>query len=311
MDTPFFSIITPSFERAAMISEAVDSVLAQGYPDFEHIIVDGASKDDTLVILARYPHLRIISEPDCGMYDAINKGLHLARGEIIGLLNTDDLYAVGCFNAVAEVFQQNPEAMAVVGGVSTFTDRLKVRIKLSDIPPIEADELWYRLIQGHPVTNAWFFRREVFERVGYFDDHYRYAADRFFLIRTALDGNIRPVPIHKVLYHYRQHKGSVTFSALDSRMPESGNIRMKVLQEDVKALDEFLARPVLPGEVRRRMRREHSERCYRLTVTGLYHHHWRLALISSWQGLRRNFLWPLIFSEMAIHRLQKEVRGHD
>ena len=161
------------------------------------------------------------------------------------------------------------------------------------------------------MTNAWFFRPLVFQRIGYFDDHYHYAADRYFLIRAALDGDVCPVPIHQVLYHYRQHSGSATISALDSRTHEYGNTRMEVLQEDLGAQEEFLARTELPGEVRRRMRREHAERCYRLAATALYHHRWRLAIATAWRGWRKNFLWPLIFSEMAFRRLQKEANGHD
>ena len=73
------SIITPSFNRCGMITQAIESVLAQNYPHFEHIIVDGGSTDGTLDILSKYSHLKIISEPDKGMYDALNKGLNIAR----------------------------------------------------------------------------------------------------------------------------------------------------------------------------------------------------------------------------------------
>jgi glycosyltransferase involved in cell wall biosynthesis len=305
------SIITPCLNRAAFLRAAVESVLAQNYPNFEHIIMDAGSTDGTLDILRTYPHLRVVSEPDKGMYDGINKGLRLARGEIIGLLNTDDVYAEGCFAAVSAAFEQHPQELAVVGGITTFSEGPDGPVQINSAPAIEAEELWYRLIQGHPVTNAWFFRPAVFQRVGTFDERYRYAADRYFLIRVALDGNIRPLPIRQVLYHYCQHSGSATMSDLDSRMPAYGNMRMRVLKEDVEALEEFLARDVLPDEVRRRMRREHAERCYRLAATALYHHRWRLAFASAWRGWRRNLLWPLIFIEMAYQRLRKEASGHE
>lgn len=311
MTRPLISIITPCLNRSDFIGEAVESVLAQNYPNFEHIVMDAGSTDGTLDVLRSYPHLHVHSEPDRGMYDGINKGLRLARGEILGLLNSDDLYAEGCFDAVAAAFDQHLDALAVVGGITTFSDGPGGKAQLNIVPPIEANELWYRLIQGHPVTNAWFFRPLVFQRIGYFDDHYHYAADRYFLIRAALDGDVCPVPIHQVLYHYRQHSGSATISALDSRTHEYGNTRMEVLQEDLGAQEEFLARTELPGEVRRRMRREHAERCYRLAATALYHHRWRLAFATAWRGWRKNFLWPLIFSEMAFRRLQKEANGHD
>ncbi len=82
-----------------MIGQAVGSVIKQNYFPVEHIIVDGGSTDGTLDLLAQFPHLKVVSGPDNGMYDALNKGLKLAHGEIIGFLNTDDLYAPGALEA--------------------------------------------------------------------------------------------------------------------------------------------------------------------------------------------------------------------
>jgi glycosyltransferase involved in cell wall biosynthesis len=310
MTQPLISIITPCLNRAGLVRQAVESVLAQGYPEVEHIVMDAGSTDGTLQVLRAYPHLRLFSEPDKGMYDGINKGLRLAHGQIVGLLNTDDLYAPGCFEAVAAAFDRHPEALAVVGGVSTFVDGPNGPVTVNTVPPIEPDELWYRLIQGHPVTNAWFFRPAVFEKVGYFDDRSLYSSDRYFLIRLALDGGVRPVPIRQTLYHYRQHSGSATISTIDSRSPKYGRLRMKFLQEDVDALEEFLRRPDLPGEVRRRMRREHGERCYRLSATAFYHRRWRVAFEAARRGWAGNALWPLLFVEMAARRVLKGGAAH-
>jgi Glycosyl transferase family 2 len=307
---PLISIITPCLNRAQFIREAIQSVSDQTYPDVEHIVVDGVSTDGTLDILREYPHLRVISEPDNGMYDAINKGIRIARGDIVGLLNTDDLYVPGCFETVAEAFSKAPDVLAVVGGIATFEDRNDVREFVNHFPCIAADELWYRLIQGHPVTNAWFFRRELFEKVGYFDTTFRYSADRYFLVKIALDGKVRPVPVHKELYYYRQHSGSVTMHALDSRTPQYGLLRTKVLLEDIIALEGFLDRPVLPGEVRERMLREHGERCYRLAATALYHRRWRQGSLAIQRGWRRNIWWPLISLEMVYKRIRWGFTGH-
>jgi hypothetical protein len=254
----------------------------------------------------------VVSEPDEGMYNAINKGLRLAKGQIIGLLNTDDLYASGSFEVVAQTFGQNPKALAVVGGITTFHEANAHRENINTVPAIGPDELWVRLIQGHPVTNAWFFRREVFERLGGFDERLRWSADRFFLIHIALDGDLRPLPISRVLYKYRQHSGSVTITDLDSRDPGYGFTRMEVLQEDILALHEFLRRETLPTEVQRRMRREHGERCYRLAVTSAYHRKYKIALKAVWQGFQHDLFWLLVFFQMAVQRLRKELPGqHD
>lgn len=310
MDSPLISIITPCLNRAAFIREAVESVLAQNYPNFEHIVMDGGSTDGTLDILRAYPHLRVVSEPDRGMYDGINKGLRLACGEIIGLLNTDDLYAEGCFDTVAAAFDQNPEALAVVGGISTFTEGPDGPVTIETVPTIESDEFWVRLTRGHPVTNAWFFRPAVFERVGYFDDRHLYSSDRYFLIRAALDGDVRPIPIHRILYHYRQHSGSATISTVDSRASDYGRIRMKFLKEDVDLIEELLDRPDLPKMIRRLEHAEHGLRCYRLTATALYHRKWQMTFDTILRGWRRNVFWPLFFVWLAFGRLWKEMAGH-
>ena len=161
---PLISIITPSLNRAQYIREAIQSVLDQNYPNVEHIIIDAASTDGTMEILREYSHLRVVSEPDQGMYDAINKGIRMAQGEIIGLLNTDDLYALGCFETASNAFRRNPESQAVVGGIATLKTGMAFREFISHFPAIAPDELWYRLIQGHPVTNAWFFEGDYLIR---------------------------------------------------------------------------------------------------------------------------------------------------
>jgi glycosyltransferase involved in cell wall biosynthesis len=297
--------------RAALIREAIESVLAQGYSHVEHILMDGGSTDGTLDVLRGYPHLRLVSQADRGMYDAINRGLKLARGEVIGLLNADDLYAPGSLQVVADVFDAHPEALAVVGGASTFQQGPRGREIVRTETAIEPDELWLRLIRGAPVTNAWFYRPAAIAAVGNFDDRFRYSSDRYFLIRLALDGGVRPVPIRRVLYHYRQHAGSATISTSDSRSPEYGSLRMKVLQEDVEIYEEILRRPDLPGHIRHLALAEHGLRCYRLSATALYHRQVGLALRVARRAWRRNAFWPLIFIGYAFERLGKAWSGRE
>lgn len=311
MNQPLISIVTPCLNRVDFIREAVESVLAQNYPSFEHIITDAGSTDGTLDVLRSYPHLRWISEPDRGIFDGLNKALRMVRGDIVGWLNTDDILDKDCFAAVLQAFEQNPDALAVVGGVTIFYDDETGRHTFSSTPTIEPDELWYRLIEGHPVTNGWFFRRQVLDRGGYYDDRRRYANDRYYLIHVALDCGVRPVPIHQALYHYRQHSGSGTMSNRDSRAREYGLLRMKMMREDALYLEEFLDRPVLPPEVRRRMRREHGARCYRLAATGLYHRQGGDVAWAVSHGWRRNPLWPLVFIRMGLGRIWKGLTGRE
>lgn len=105
------SIITPSYNSGASIEKAIESVLAQGSIDYEHIIVDGGSTDQTLEVIRRYPHLRVISEPDRGQVHAMNKGFAMAKGEIIGYLNADDHYNQGAFSAVLPHFSNNEKVV--------------------------------------------------------------------------------------------------------------------------------------------------------------------------------------------------------
>ena len=98
------SIVTPTLNRAHFLAQAIDSVLAQNDSDVEHIVVDGISTDGTVELLARYPHLRVIREPDTGLYDALNKGLRAATGDMIGWLNSDDLFAPDAFRCTSTMF---------------------------------------------------------------------------------------------------------------------------------------------------------------------------------------------------------------
>jgi glycosyltransferase involved in cell wall biosynthesis len=305
MNHSLISIITPSFNRAAMIADAVESVLAQAYPNFEHIIVDGASTDGTLDVLNKYPHLRLLSEPDRGMYDAINKGLALARGNIVAWLNTDDIYPSGTFAAVADAFAAHPDALAISGAAETFADSADGPHILKTDQAMDDSDFWRRIVEA-PVPNGWFFKKSLFEKIGNFDPCYRFVADREFLIRVALAG-IRPVAVARTLYRYRLHEGSATFHAEDSRHPVYGPRRMEVNREDLRMVESFLVRSDLPRQVRGVMVRAHSEYAYRLAATALYHRRWDLVREGVRAGLRRDPLFPLAFARFALRRTFKRT----
>jgi glycosyltransferase involved in cell wall biosynthesis len=309
MSGPLISVITPCLNRAQFIREAIRSVMDQNYPDIEHIVVDAVSTDGTLAILNEYPNLRVVSEPDEGMYDAINKGIRMAQGEIIGLLNTDDAYASGCFDAVAEVFEKNPEAQAIVGSATTLDERGKLLANAMPRPTILPKDLWQRVVLGTPVTNAWFFRRDVFEKIGLFDTSYRYVADRDFLIRAVLAG-IRPRPIEQPLYCYRSHSGSVTINPLDSRIPERGEQRIKKIWEDIRMYENYLRKNDLPAEVRVYTLKAHDIHCYKLSATAFYHLQWKQAFSAVWHGCCYNSFWPFMFFILLAKRIQKEIGFH-
>jgi len=210
---PTFSIVTPCLNRADLIAEAVESVQAQDGVTVEHIVIDGGSTDGTLEVLARYPHLRVLSGADHGVYDAINRGLSIACGPILGHLNSDDVLLPGALAAVARVLAAEPDADAACGGavvtvlgpdgrsrdLCRYDDPAMKRLRPAD------------LCRGVPIINARFFRRRLYDRVGGYDPSYRYAGDREFLLRAWTAG-MTTAPVPEPVYAYRQHAGSLTIA---------------------------------------------------------------------------------------------------
>ena len=211
-----FSIVTPCLNRAATIGDAIRSVTAQGWPAVEHIVVDGCSTDATPEILAGFPHLTVVRERDRNLYDAIDKGLARAGGDVVGLLNSDDLYAPGSFAAAAAAFA-DPAVEMVIGAAEFFavqdgaetTQRLLRGARA--VAPSEAN-----VIGNVTVMNAGFYRRGLLGRVGGFDIRFPLAADKDWWMRLALAAP-RCVVIPEVVIRYRAHAGSLTFAAGDTR----------------------------------------------------------------------------------------------
>ena len=116
------SIVTPSFNQGQFLESTILSVLDQDYPDLEYIIIDGGSTDNSLEVIRKYTD-RIsywVSEPDEGQSHAINKGWSMATGDIIAWINADDVYCPGAFSLVAKAFENNPDAVMVIGSGSSY-----------------------------------------------------------------------------------------------------------------------------------------------------------------------------------------------
>jgi len=185
------SIITVAYNSAATIAATLKSVAAQTHDAVEHIVVDGASKDDTLAVVREHGRhvAQVQSEPDRGIYDAMNKGVQLATGEIVGFLNADDHYAHE--RVLAEVAQAfgDPRVEAVMGDVGFFRperpDRLTRRYRSKKFEPARLAWGW---MPPHP---ALFVRREIFRRVGPFRTDYRIAGDFEWIVRAFGASGIR------------------------------------------------------------------------------------------------------------------------
>ena len=209
------TIITPCLNGADFVRGAIDSVLRQDNGiNIEHIVLDAGSTDDTRNILSEYSSLRIVAEPDKGSHDAMNKGLRMARGGIIGFLNTDDFYQDGAFAAAVREFSREPELdMLCLSHEVCSEDGATLDQGSLKMDGLRLEEL----SMGVPAFNSRFFRRRLFVDVGEFNITYDFAADREFLIRCALSGVIsKTLPLKG--YTYCKHKGSRTLSPCRSAL---------------------------------------------------------------------------------------------
>lgn len=188
------SIITATYNSGATLRSTLESVLSQTFTDFEHLIIDGASKDDTLDIVKEYApryngRLRCISEPDRGIYDAMNKGIKLATGNVVGILNSDDFYTT------KEVLERVAQAMndrdvdAVYGDVHFVRDNDLARcVRYYSSRPFHREWMRMGFMPAHP---SFYCRREVYLRYGGFDLSYKVAADFENLLRLIFVNRIR------------------------------------------------------------------------------------------------------------------------
>jgi glycosyltransferase involved in cell wall biosynthesis len=197
------SIITAVFNRSSTIVKAVKSVQQQTHPEVEHVVIDGASTDGTLQLLHECLHddAILVSELDCGMYDAINKGIVRSSGEIIGLMHSDDVYANKHVLAhVADIFA-DAEIDAVYGDVAFFrpsTPEKLVRRYRSDL--FNPERLAWGWVPAH---TALFLRRRVFEQYGFYKINYKIASDYEFMARIFRSKVIRSKYLPNVLVHMR------------------------------------------------------------------------------------------------------------
>lgn len=177
------SIITPSFNQGKYIEEAIRSIIDQGYSDFEHIIIDGGSKDETIDVLKKFPHLKWVSEKDEGQSDAINKGFRMATGDIIGWLNADDAYTSGTFARVIKEFQ-NKEIDAIYSNVIFTEADGKIRSKLKLHKPVK----WLSLFHCYIPSTTFFFRRTILDAGIYIDKKMHITMDKDFFANIFYNG---------------------------------------------------------------------------------------------------------------------------
>lgn len=197
------SIITAVFNRADTIADAIRSVQDQRHQNVEHIIQDGGSCDGTLDVIRQYrsPSTWVVSEPDAGLYDAINKGISRASGDIIGLMHSDDFFAHnGVLEGVAKAFE-DPKVDGVYGDLDyVLADDCSMVVRHWHSGPYRQELLSRGWMPPHPTL---YLRREVFENWGLYDTSFQIAADYEAMLRYLWRGNIQLAYLAEVLVKMR------------------------------------------------------------------------------------------------------------
>jgi glycosyltransferase involved in cell wall biosynthesis len=216
---PRITVVTASFNQGRFIGRTIESVLAQDYPDVEHIVVDGMSTDETPQILASYPHLRIIREHDNGQAEAINKGMRAASGEILCFLNSDDTLLPGAFERVAR--EIDPErGRHVIMGRCRFTDEEDNYLGIEHPSAFESHRRVLEIWKGYCIPQpAVFWSSEVWQRCGPLAERDHLLLDYDLFCRFSK--NYRFWHIDQPLATYRLHQDSKTSAVDDDQRLEA------------------------------------------------------------------------------------------
>ena len=223
------SILTATYNSEKTLRNTMESLLRQGYRNFEYIIIDGGSKDGTVDVIKEYEpkfegRLKYISEPDNGIYDAMNKGIWMATGDVVGFLNSDDFYtADDALQKIADTFEQN-DIDATYGDIHYVNDDdLAKMVRYYSSAVFKRSFMRFGLMPAHP---SFYCKRAIYEKYGAFDTSYRIAADFENLLRLIF--------IHRIKTHYipkdfvTMRTGGASTAGFDSRK--------KIMREHLRAM---------------------------------------------------------------------------
>jgi glycosyltransferase involved in cell wall biosynthesis len=288
------SIITPTFNAGKTLRETLESVAYQIGDGMEHLLVDAASSDETLAIAAEFPHLRITSERDGGIYDGMNRGARRSLGEWLLFLQGDDWLPEGALAAYRSAIAAHPDAQMICGdceAVRMMEGAWRTVWRVKD--PGKKELSLGNIALGEPMINARLMRRDVFHRLGGFSESYSLASDRDFLLRAAADGMTQVVTA-AVTYRYRWHEGSST-------MNDGNALTERLFRENLAIAGKYLS--LLEGADRRVILAWHD----RLTVQGAMNalECWNAEgiLAMAEAGFRENKLWPVLFAAEVLGAL--------
>jgi glycosyltransferase involved in cell wall biosynthesis len=198
------SIITPTLNSAKFIRDCIESVKNQSYSDIEHIIVDGGSVDSTLEIVKEYEgsyNLRVINQKDNGIYDALNKGIENASGEIIAILHSDDLYQNNeVIEKVVEIFRTQKVDSCYGDLYYVKKDDINKVVRYWKAGGCKKDKFRHGFMPPHP---SFFVKKEVYEKYGLFDTSYKISGDYELMVRFLYKNSISCYYISEVLVKMR------------------------------------------------------------------------------------------------------------
>jgi glycosyltransferase involved in cell wall biosynthesis len=208
------SIITPVYNGDRFIEDCIKVVIEQQCHDVEHLIIDGGSSDRTVEIIKdyadRYPHIRWISEPDQGQSDAMNKGIQIAKGKILAILNVDDYYEPNVLNRVLELFATLPEPSLLVGNCQTW-DHQHQLLGINRPQKLTLTDLLIYDINPHPVNpSAYFYHISLHHKIGLYKVNEEFAMDLDFLLRAVQVAHVKYVD--EIWGNYRYIPGTKTFN---------------------------------------------------------------------------------------------------
>lgn len=249
---PLVSIVTPAYNRQSLVEETILSVVGQDYPHIDYLVLDDGSSDGTLAIIEKHAkHLRYESHANMGEARTVNKGLTMARGEIIAVINSDDPLLPGAVSAAVELMERRPEILVAYPDWYIIDEEGRV---IGHRTTPEYDYL-YMLRRHHCVPGPGvFFRKSVAERLGGRDASFRYVSDFDFWLRAGLLGPFARIP--KTLATFRWHVGGASSRDQGSMMAH----------EHIRLIEKIYDLPDLPETVLKARKEAFSSAYYEAAV---------------------------------------------
>lgn len=261
---PLVSAVIPTYNRARVVSEAIDSVLGQTYPHVEVIVVDDGSTDDTLEMLKSYgDRIRLVSQENRGPAAARNRGVAASRGEIIAFLDSDDLWLPTKLERQVELLQKTPDSVpcCLCNITMRWSEKELQSFGIARLDPQLSEGIWLNVDEVLATRFVLFnqgiaIRREVLEKLGGFDESLRLLEDHDLALRLSLEGPW--AFIREPLVIWRETKGSLYHNAQFEEI-KTKEPRVRILEKFLAILDQTGKRRGLHRHLRRELKRSRRQ----------------------------------------------------